>query len=187
MSEMGDYKAIEPIPLDLLREPLVWFFAEHYRHRDVCSRLLLLSASVVFEEAVLRDILRFLQSDLPVHIIDEEDDLFPLLRRRCTPEDQIETVLGMLSGEHANDMQDAAVVTRLVAQAVAEQRGLGCLAGAARAIEPFCQHQRRHIAVENAVVLPIARLRLTDADLKHLGQRLAARRGLSDPFAQAAS
>lgn len=176
------YDAIEPVPLDLLREPLVWFFAEHYRHRDVCARLLTLSASVTFDESALRDVFGFLERDLPIHIIDEEDDLFPLLRRRCEPDDQIESVLGMLSGEHANDIRDAAAVKALVKKAAAEERGLACYKEAPLVIGPFCRQQKRHIAVENAVILPIARLRLTENDLKNLGRRLAARRGLDDPF-----
>jgi len=184
MDNAGNYKAIESVPLDLLREPLVWFFAEHYRHRELCARLLRLLASVTFAKPALLEILDFLDRDFPVHIIEEEDDLFPLLRRRCESDDQIEKVLGMLSGEHASDMNGATAVKALVARAVAEQRGLGCYAEAQSVIEPFCHQQKRHIAVENAVVLPIARLRLTDSDLKSLGQRLAARRGLSDPFAQ---
>lgn len=174
--------AIEAVPLELLREPLVWFFAEHYRHRDVCKRLLVLAETVENDAAALEEIHVFLESDLPVHIIDEEDDLFPLLRRRCEADDQIEKVLGLLSGEHANDMHGASEVKALVAKALSENRGLASYAEAARIIPSFCHSQKRHIAVENAVVLPIARLRLTARDLRDLGRRLAARRGLPDPF-----
>jgi len=38
---------------------------------------------------------------------------------------------------------------------------------------------RRHIAWENAVLLPVARTRLQSADLRRLAQKLAARRGVS--------
>jgi len=186
MDNAGEFKPIERIPHDLLREPLIWFFAEHYRHRDVCARLMVLSQSVIFDEAAMRDVYVFLDQDLPLHVIDEEDDLFPLLRRRCEPDDQIEKVLGMLSAEHANDMMDAAAVKSLVARALAEQRGFASFVEARSIIEPFCQQQKRHIAVENAVVLPIARHRLNEADLISLGQRLAARRGLDNPFTDAA-
>jgi iron-sulfur cluster repair protein YtfE (RIC family) len=176
---------LEPVPLELLREPLVWFFAEHYRHRDVCKRLLLLLDTVDYDAEDLQAIHDFLDGDLPVHIIDEEDDLFPLLRRRCEPEDYIENVLGMLSGEHANDMHDAQAVKAVIVKAISEERGLRCYLESQSIIEHFCSSQKRHIAMENAVVLPIARIRITDADLQSLGQRLAARRGLPDPFAEA--
>lgn len=186
MGKQMEFMPIEAIPLDLLSEPLIWFFAEHYRHRDVCVRLTGLARSVIFDEAALREVYRFLDRDLPLHVIDEEDDLFPLLRRRCEPDDQIEKVLGMLSAEHAADMSEGAAVKSLVGAALAEQRGLAGYAHAEATIDAFCQKQKRHIAVENAVVLPIARHRLNEGDLISLGQRLAARRGLGNPF-QAAS
>lgn len=77
MTITGMQSPIERVPLDLLREPLVWFFAEHYRHRDVCSRLLVMARTVVQEPDALEEIHDFLDYDLAVHVIDEEDDLFP--------------------------------------------------------------------------------------------------------------
>lgn len=185
MTAKGPQGAIEPIPLDLLREPLVWFFAEHYRHRNLCEQLLGLAQSAIFDTGPLEEVLRFLDADLPLHIIDEEDDLFPLLRRRCQADDQIETVLGILSGDHANDLRDASALMTLLTKAIADRRGLAAYAQAASLVQAFCKSQKRHIAVENAVVLPIARLRLDKEDLHDLGRRLAARRGLGDPFARA--
>lgn len=185
MSAKERQGVIEPIPLDLLREPLVWFFAEHYRHRDLCERLLQLAQSVTVDVDALEEIQRFLEDDLPTHIIDEEDDLFPILRRRCQADDQIESVLGMLSGDHANDLRDATALTTLLAKAVVERRGLATYAETANILQPFCRSQKRHIAVENAVILPIARLRLDENDLHGISRRLAARRGLGNPFAGA--
>jgi hemerythrin-like domain-containing protein len=185
MTAKGPQGAIEPIPLDLLREPLVWFFAEHYRRRDLCERLLRLAPSAAFEAGALEDVRRFLDADFPAHIADEENDLFPLLRRRCQADDQIETVLEMLAGDHANDLRDASAVSALLARAARDRRGLGGYLETAALVQSFCRSQKRHIAVENAVVLPIARLRLTREDLHDLGRRLAARRGLGDPFARA--
>jgi hemerythrin-like domain-containing protein len=69
------------------------------------------------------------------------------------------------------------------------ERGLKSIAeGAQRAAppEPFAAEAvayadalRRHIAWENAVLLPTARDRLQAADLRRLGQKFAARRGVS--------
>jgi len=176
---------IESAPLELLGEPLVWFFAEHYRHRDVCKRLLQLIDVVEFDRNALSAILEFLECDLPIHILDEEDDLFPLMRKRCEPNDHIENVLGFLSGEHATDMHDASAVKCVIAKAISEKRGLGCYLESRSVIEQFCTGLKGHIAVENAVVLPVARVRLTETDLRNLGRRLAARRGLPDPFPEA--
>ena len=45
----------------------------------------------------------------------------------------------------------------------------------------FAEAQRRHIAWENNVLLPLARKRLTEADLKELGRNMAAMRGIVYP------
>lgn len=177
MAEKAKRAGLEPMPLDLLNEPLVWLFAEHYRHRDICARLTRLSTEVVCDEPALREVIDFFEIDLPLHIIDEEDDLFPLLRRRCEPEDQIERVLGMLSLDHSRDQTAAAKVKDLMERALEKQTGLACLADAGTIIANFCALQKNHIALENAVVLPIARLRLSDTDLGALSKRLSARRG----------
>lgn len=182
MSSMQNYVPIEPIPLELLKEPLVWLFAEHYRHRDVCLRLLSLVDVPVFEEVAYRDIYNFIHRDMPLHIIDEEDDLFPLMRRRCSPDDGIEKILGMLSADHADDMKDVGVVESLLSTALAERKSLCECADTLETVSEFCHQQKRHIALENAVVLPIARHRLTPCDLMELGGRMAARRGLESPF-----
>ena len=42
----------------------------------------------------------------------------------------------------------------------------------------FAAHMRRHLVAENAILLPIARARLTRADLKLLTKRMRSRRGL---------
>ena len=68
-----------------------------------------------------------------------------------------------------------------------------CIRPAAPGLDParrkilseFASQERRHLGLENAVILPIARLRLDADDLATLGRRLAARRGrvLSEPGA----
>jgi hemerythrin-like domain-containing protein len=43
----------------------------------------------------------------------------------------------------------------------------------------FAGHVRRHLVAENAILLPIARARLTRADLARLSAHMRARRGLT--------
>src|SRR5690606_25217194 len=101
---------IEEMPRHLLTEPLEWFFAEHFRHRQLCDLIDEVAAANVFDGERITKIVEFLRSDMPLHFIDEEEDLFPLLRRRCLPEDELEVVLGRLSAEHRNDIESAKVV-----------------------------------------------------------------------------
>ncbi len=169
---------IEPMPETLIHEPLNWLFAEHYRHRQLCTLIERVGASTVLLREEAEEVLAFLRHDLPLHVIDEEDDLFPLLRRRCSPEDELGRTLGLLSADHRSDMADAEGMARILERALKEDRAPGLDADTRRAFADFAAHERRHIALENAVVLPIARLRLTAEDLKSLSRRLAARRGV---------
>lgn len=169
---------IETIPTSLLREPLEWLFAEHYRHRQLCLTIDRIAGATVFDEAPMRMVVDFIQRELALHIMDEEEDFFPLLRRRCLPEDGIEEVLGVLAADHRADIATAADVLALLERALTEQRAPGLDLAAQRTLRAFSEQERRHLALENAVVLPIARLRFSASDLKALSDRLAARRGL---------
>ena len=46
-------------------------------------------------------------------------------------------------------------------------------------LRTFAEAQRRHIAWENSLVLPLARKRLTAKDLETMGRNMAARRGIA--------
>lgn len=169
---------IEEIPRELLHEPLDWFFAEHYRHRQLCRMIEEVAARPTFNAGPISQIIDFIRYDLALHIIDEEEDLFPLLRRRALPEDEIENVLGRLSAEHRIDATQSQVVRERLEAALIAQRAPALDPEVKSVLVNFARHELRHLALENAVVLPIARLRLTVADLTALSRRLAARRGL---------
>jgi iron-sulfur cluster repair protein YtfE (RIC family) len=60
-------------------------------------------------------LLAFLTRDLLLHHQDEEEDLFPLLKTRCKPEDGIEVILAELNRDHATEgflIRDIAVDLR---------------------------------------------------------------------------
>lgn len=179
---MSPSPGIEPLPPELIHEPLNWLFAEHYRHRQLCQLIERVGNATVLLGDEAHEILDFLRQDMPLHVIDEEDDLFPLLRRRCQPADELDGVLGALSAEHHDDLDRARALIATLERALADGQAPGHDRETRRLFTDFAQHERRHIALENAVVLPIARLRLTTADLRSLTIRLAARRGvLLDP------
>ena len=173
---------IEDMPLGLLSDPLAWFFAEHFRHRQLCRAIEEIAASGTLQTERIAKVVDFLRFDLPLHVIDEEEDLFPLLRRRSLPEDEIQEVLGVLSAEHKEDVDQARQV-RLMLEACLADRSLPSAEATKRAmLIEFARQERNHLALENAVVLPIAKLRLSQDDLQEISRRLAARRGrlLSD-------
>ena len=169
---------IEPLPPELVHEPLNWLFAEHYRQRQLCQLIERVCSATVLLRPEAEDILQFLRHDMPLHIIDEEDDLFPLLRRRCQPSDELDQVLGALSVEHRDDIEYSRALAIPLERPLETGEAPSGDRETRRLFAEFAQRERRHIALENAVVLPIARLRLTAADLRSLSLRLAARRGV---------
>lgn len=175
---MNQNLLIEPLPPELVHEPLNWLFAEHYRHRQLCQLIERVGTATVLLREEAQEILTFLRHDMPLHVIDEEDDLFPLLRRRCQATDELDTVLGALSAEHRDDLEHARGVIASLEAALANGHSPARDRETRRLFTDYAMHERSHIALENAVVLPIARLRLTAADLKSLSTRLAARRGI---------
>jgi hemerythrin-like domain-containing protein len=169
---------VDEIPTALLEDPLDWFFAEHYRHRQACSLMEHVAQAMEFDEAAIRGLLDFVQDEMALHLVDEDEDLFPLLRRRALPEDDIERILGLLSADHRQDRRQATLLAHVLQAALDGGQAPGADPAGREALTTFAKHERRHLALENAIVLPIARQRLSASDLADLSQRLGARRGL---------
>lgn len=166
-------------PNELLSDPIGWFFAEHQRHRQFCDLVQRASMATVYDEALVHWLLDFVVHDLALHVLDEEEDLFPLMRARAQPEDDLDKVLGRLQGEHAKDLTAAAAVRQHLEACLRQQAPISRNNVRRRALEAFAAQERGHLALENAVVLPLARLRLTERDLLDLSNRLAKRRGVT--------
>lgn len=171
-------------PDELLHDPIEWFFAEHHRHRQFCYAMQRAAMATDFDETMIGWLLDFVVHDLPLHVLDEEEDLFPLVRRRARPEDDLDKVFRRLQDEHAKDLTAAAAVRHHLESCLRQQAPISRNIVRRRALEAFAAQERGHLALENAVVLPIARLRLTERDLLDLSSRLAKRRGASWPAAR---
>jgi iron-sulfur cluster repair protein YtfE (RIC family) len=162
--------------------PLDAILLEHDRQRVIADWLLEFAnkqqLSPVLKEA--EALLAFLTHDLLLHHKDEEDDLFPMLRLRCKPEDQIGGILAELDRDHAAEsflIRDIAVDLRVIVDGTdleSPARFLGSLC-------VFAEGQRRHLSWENKAVLPLAGKRLTPKDLEALGRNMAARWGIDYP------
>lgn len=175
---LADEIAIEPTSLELLARPLEWFAAEHQRHREFCRRLAEAAAATIFDGPEIAALAAFVRHDLARHVLEEEEELFPLLRRRARPEDVITEALDRLAAEHGADAASAQVVLAHLDASLEARAPLGASAGARQALMGFASEELRHLALENAVVLPLARRRLSSGDLRKLSRRLAARRGV---------
>lgn len=159
-------------------DPIAWLFAEHGRHRETCDELAQVAAAAVTSPARLRWLAAALARDTALHVADEADDLFPRLRARMEPDDEIARVLGILIADHAAETVAVRDLHADLCAAADAGAGPAAWPGLAAQIGQFIARKRRHIALVNAVLLPIARLRLTPDDQRDLARTMAARRAL---------
>ncbi len=165
----------------LFHRPLAYISAEHLRQRVLCSVLDEIADEDGADRVKIDVALRFIKTSIGPHVMDEEEDLFPLLRRRAEPDDEINAILGQLSQEHASDDLDARLLVDGLPSFKTRKMPASQRASFRDLLRRFATNERRHLIVENAIVLPLAHARLTLADLDTLGRRMAARRGLSYP------
>jgi hemerythrin-like domain-containing protein len=173
--------AFEPLDLRLIARPLDFLLAEHYRLRAVLAQLDWLARGSVGDgrRKMARALARYFAEDYALHTADEESDFFPLLRARCADDEAFLATLDTLTAEHgADDARLAEVVAKLKNLADSPAR-IDIPPEFAAEARTVIEALRRHIAWENAVLLPVARTRLQSADLRRLAQKLAARRGVS--------
>ena len=95
---------LTPTDAALLESPLDFLSQDHLRERQVCSLLDSLATSLSFDPPAARNVLRFVNEELSVHMQDDAEDLFPLLSRRCTAEDGIGRAIARIS----TDLEEAA-------------------------------------------------------------------------------
>ena len=165
---------IDSFPKTLLGNPLDLIFADHIRQRQA-ALLLNRVSNGEFNETGVRDLIAFLETDFAQHVADEELAVFPQLKIHCLPEDNIDPLIKRLMDEHRDDETIGDEIVLLLKKRLA---GSSLAPRELRRIRHFAEHIRQHLAVENGVLLPIARVRMDDAALKTLSDNLKARRRL---------
>lgn len=167
---------LNPTAPQLLGNPLDFIHEDHLRERQICAMLDRIATAAAADPDDLSHVREYLAGELPLHLEDEEEDLFPLLRRACEPEDEIGKAIERLTADHGHAAEDT---PRVIADLDALLTS-GASPGPemqARFLR-FAAQARRHLILENAIILPFARLRLTGRDLETLCLRMAQRRGL---------
>ncbi|MFQ6018501.1 MAG: hemerythrin domain-containing protein, partial [Kiloniellaceae bacterium] len=83
-------------------DPVEFIHSDHNRQLRMCNLMDAFSERLEVEpvKELAGALLQFIKTDLPLHTEDEEQGLFPTLRRRCSPEDGIDEVLHQLTREH---------------------------------------------------------------------------------------
>lgn len=157
-------------------DPLEFILADHRRQRVVSFELEKLADQSEPDKTLAQSLLEHLEEELPLHFGDEERDLFPLLRKRAQDGDELEATLAQLSGEHeeADALLKGATgaLRKIISNEAPDKQDRA-------ALKAFADHNRRHMILENAVVVPLARLRLQEPDLLLFARQIARRRGKS--------
>jgi hemerythrin-like domain-containing protein len=167
----------ESIPVALLDTPLDYILVDHFRQRSLCATLRRLAGAGSVDRPEADMIVDYLRRDLPLHHRDEEEDLFPRLRRRLLPEDELEPALIRLVDEHRRFQPTVdAIMTQLAARSAEAPVALG--RAACKSMLAYATGEHRHLAAENGIVLAIARIRLTRGDLAKMSRSMKQRRGL---------
>ena len=169
--------AIEALPAVLLDQPLDYVFADHFRQRCVCGVLKAFAetgkASRIDAEAVIA----YLDHDLRLHYRDEDEDLFPAIRKRAHLHDNLEKLLDQLSEDHRQAAPlSEAIIHILATPSAVNPRNFETTER--DIMLEYAKSEQRHLSIENGIVLVIARKRLIDADLKSMSQSMKMRRGL---------
>lgn len=157
-------------------DPLALMHDDHLREREVLALIDAIAAAETPDPADAAEALAFLRGALPLHLEDEEADLFPLLRARCAPEDDIDRAIGRLADDHRRAAADTRATVAILEAVAASAADLS--AEDRETLAAYAGRARRHLFLENAIVLPFAKLRLTAADRRSLRNRMRRRRGL---------
>ena len=166
----------ETASIGKIGNPLDFIAEDHMREREVCALIDSLVALVPISAEEHDMVLGFLQEQLPQHLQDEEIDLFPMMLERCDPEEEIDKVIDRLTSDHGHAIADAPAVVGLM-----KTQGGDLTPEACNILAEFARHARRHLVLENAIIMPIARARLTKADLRIMKRHMHERRGLDAP------
>lgn len=157
--------------------PLAKILEDHYHLRQTMDRLVRFCHNFpgTIDRAEAESLWQILAREMPLHLEDEEEVLIPLLRRRIYEDADAMAVLSQVVAEHAEQDQRLSITTEGLKQLSMGQSLPDPNTFCAQATF-YAECEKRHIAWENAIVLPLARRHLTHSDLITLQQSMEARR-----------
>lgn len=159
----------------LSADPISFLSLEADRLRQMCRALDRLVKDNVLNVPAIAAMLESLRIDLVFYYRDESEDLFPLMRLRARRGDDIKRVMALLCEDHAINRDELAYILGQLDRL----RRTGPSSEDAElitAVSAFSIQIQKHLALLVAVMLPIARLRLTPADFETLLSGFASRR-----------
>ncbi len=157
-------------PLDLIER-------QHFLQAQLCDSLERIAGDLPdnVDRRLCEKVIASLKFEMPLHHRDEELGLFPLIEKRALPADNIHDILARVALEHATDESFSAELSESFGL-LSEGRRLTNPEMVGHMLRSFFESYRRHIAWENAIVIPLARKRLTTSDLIELAKVMAGHR-----------
>lgn len=173
MSPAGRDSKIE----NTLGDPVEFLYTEHASIVDWCHRLATLADDPTADDAprLAASLLEFLEETLPLHIADEEEELFPRLKRRAPHDERLMIVIEQLQMEHREDIEHGQALRNSL-EGLAYGRAIPDPSLFAAFVQVFTMLQRRHQTLENNVVLPAAFEYFEAKDREALAHSMLARR-----------
>ncbi len=164
----------------LLLDPIGFLQTEIYRQRVACNTLEALASSGANGDVGTdaERVRRYIVEDLPTHLRDLEECLFPMLRQRSRPGDNLERRLARYRGLQGRRDEPAASLLSILEGMSRGDPPPPDLAAIAREVVEIW---RSDLIAEKDDILLLAEQRMTEADLVALGQAMALRRGISYP------
>lgn len=154
---------------DLLGDPFAFLYSEHKRQRIAATQLQhIASGGDVSDVTALRD---FLTGDYALHRRDEREAFFPLLQQQCLPRDKIDLLIARLDDVEASSGLSAVTAAALLDEV---SKGRGLKTAEAEQLAAFATQMRRHLAIENSAILPIAQVRFDANAVKEMSDRMRA-------------
>lgn len=155
-------------------DPLTVLIEDRLSCRHAMADLMSLASAPEPDRATAEAAMRFLRDEIPQQLACTKLDLFPILRQRAEPEDCVEMLFARLE----RDDLDAAEA-RNPALKILWAMSVGRRVSAERRarLSAYAVMECKRVALENAVMLPLARVRLTTADREQLLWRMSRRRG----------
>jgi hypothetical protein len=176
-SEPERQPIVESLPLSLIDKPLDYILADHFRTRSVCAVLKRFAGEGRADQHQAAMVKAFLGNELLLHHEDEDHDLFPALLRRALPEDELSSALAQLSKDHrclnafAETIRQSLSGADCVKPISLDQQSRTLMQG-------YAINEHRHLAIENGIIMAIARIRLKSVDLRNISNAMKLRRGM---------
>ncbi len=174
--ELRRGNCLSPTDVVLLWNPLEFLLEDHMREREICAILDRIAAREDVTQSDISQVKHFLKDELPFHLADEEEDLFPAMRRCCDPEDEIGKAIDRLETDHRHETARTPEVISIVEAGPEALRNLSD--SQCEILSDYAGHARRHLILENAIILPLARRRLKQSDLDAIRTGMLKRRHL---------